>query len=80
MLTATKAFNLAPSALALATAQVRGSVDRLGGPLGLCYLDWANPFVTDPVGRMAGMRQLQSQQLVAQVGVSSLRSGPLAAG
>jgi aryl-alcohol dehydrogenase-like predicted oxidoreductase len=69
VLTATKAFNLAPSAR-LVMAQVRGSVDRLGGPLGLCYLDWANPFVTDR-SAMAGMRQLQSQQLVAQVGVSS---------
>lgn len=69
VLVATKTFNLAPSAR-LVRAQARGSIERLGGLLGLCYLDWANPFVSDG-SAMAAMRQLQKDGLVAQVGVSS---------
>lgn len=51
-------------------ARVRASVERLAGPLGLCYLDWANPFVNDR-SLMAGMRRLRAAGLVAEVGVSS---------
>lgn len=68
-LVATKLFNVAPSAR-LVMARARASVERLGGPLGLCYLDWANPFVNDR-SLMAGMRRLRAQGLVAEVGVSS---------
>ncbi len=68
VLAATKLFNVAPSAR-LVTARARASVRRLRRPLGLCYLDWANPFVSDrPV--MAGMHSLQAKGLVAEVGVS----------
>jgi aryl-alcohol dehydrogenase-like predicted oxidoreductase len=51
-------------------AQASGSIKRLGGPLGLCYLDWANPFDKDRA-LMAGMRRLRAEGLVAEVGVSS---------
>jgi aryl-alcohol dehydrogenase-like predicted oxidoreductase len=69
VLVATKLFNVAPSAR-LVMARVRASVTRLGGPLGLCYLDWANPFVNDrPL--IAGMRRLRAEGLVSEVGVSS---------
>lgn len=67
VLVATKTFNLAPSAW-LAMAQARASVRRLGHPLGLCYLQWASPFVKDR-SLMAGMRRLRAQGLVAEVGV-----------
>ncbi len=69
VLVATKLFNVAPSAR-LVMARARASVERLGGPLGLCYLDWANPFVNDR-SLMAGMRRLRAEGLVAEVGVSS---------
>ena len=69
VLIATKLFNVAPSAR-LVMAQARASAEHLGGPLGLCYLDWANPFISDrPL--MAGMRRLRAEGLVAEVGVSS---------
>ncbi len=68
VLVATKLFNVAPSAW-LVMARARASVERLGGPLGLCYLDWANPFVNDRT-LMAGMRRLRAEGLVAEVGVS----------
>ena len=69
VLAATKLFNIAPSAR-LVMARARASAERLGGPLGLCYLDWANPFVSDrPL--MAGIRRLRTEGLVAEVGVSS---------
>jgi aryl-alcohol dehydrogenase-like predicted oxidoreductase len=68
VLPATKLFNVAPSSR-LVVARARASVKRLGGALGLCYLDWANPFVNDrPL--MAGMRRLKAEGLVAEVGVS----------
>jgi aryl-alcohol dehydrogenase-like predicted oxidoreductase len=68
VLVATKLFNVAPSAR-LVTARARASIERLGGPLPLCYLSWANPFVSDrPL--MAGMRRLRAKGLVAEVGVS----------
>lgn len=67
-LVATKLFNLAPSARLL-MARAHASVERLGSPLGLCYLDWANPFVNDrPL--MAGMRRLRAEGQIAEVGVS----------
>jgi len=69
VLVATKLFNVAPSAC-LVMARARASVERLGGPLGLCYLDWANPFINDR-SLMAGMRRLRAEGLVAEVGVSS---------
>jgi aryl-alcohol dehydrogenase-like predicted oxidoreductase len=69
VLVATKLFNVAPSAR-LVMARARASVERLGGPLRLCYLDWANPFVNDR-SLMAGMRRLRAEGLVAEVGVSS---------
>ncbi len=73
VLVATKLFNVAPSAR-LVMARACASIDRLGGPLGgplgLCYLDWANPFVNDR-SLMAGMRRLRAEGLVAEVGVSS---------
>jgi aryl-alcohol dehydrogenase-like predicted oxidoreductase len=69
VLVATKLFNVAPSAR-LVMARARASVERLGGPLGLCYLDWANPFFNDRA-LMAGMRRLRADGLVAEVGVSS---------
>ena len=69
VLVATKLFNVAPSAR-LVMAQARASVEHLGGPPGLCYLDWANPFFTDR-SLMAGMRRLRAEELVAEVGVSS---------
>ena len=68
VLVATKLFNVAPSAR-LTIARARASAGRLGGSLGLCYLDWSNPFVNDR-SLMAGMRQLREEQLVAEVGVS----------
>jgi aryl-alcohol dehydrogenase-like predicted oxidoreductase len=68
ILVATKLFNVAPGAWPL-MAQARGSVERLGGPLGLCYLTWANPFVNDR-SLMAGMRRLRAEGLAAEVGVS----------
>ncbi len=68
VLAATKLFNVAPSA-SLVVARARASVERLGRPLGLCYLDWANPFVHDR-SLMAGMRRLRAEGLVAEVGVS----------
>lgn len=68
VLVATKLFNLAPSARLL-MARAHASAERLGGPLGLCYLDWANPFVNDRA-LMAGMRRLQAEGLIAEVGVS----------
>jgi aryl-alcohol dehydrogenase-like predicted oxidoreductase len=68
VLAATKLFNVAPSSR-LVMARARASVNRLRGPLGLCYLDWANPFINDrPL--MAGMRKLRADGLVAEVGVS----------
>ena len=69
VLVATKLFNVAPGAR-LVMARARASTERLGGPLGLCYLDWANPFVNDR-SLMAGMRRLRAEGLVAEVGVSS---------
>jgi len=69
VLVATKLFNVAPSAR-LVMARARASVERLGGPLGLCYLDWANPFFNDR-SLMAGMRRLRTEGLVAEIGVSS---------
>jgi aryl-alcohol dehydrogenase-like predicted oxidoreductase len=70
VLVATKLFNVAPSAR-LVMARARASIDRLGrGPLPLCYLDWANPFINDR-SLMTGMRRLRSEGLVAEVGVSS---------
>ena len=69
VLVATKLFNVAPSAR-LVMARARASVERLRGPLGLCYLDWANPFVDDR-SLMAGMRRLRAEGLVAEIGVSS---------
>ena len=68
VLVATKLFNVAPSAR-LVMARARASVERLGGPLGLCYLDWANPFINDR-SLMAGMRRLRAEGLVTEVGVS----------
>jgi aryl-alcohol dehydrogenase-like predicted oxidoreductase len=69
VLVATKLFNVAPSAR-LVMAQARSSAEHLGGPLDLCYLDWANPFINDrPL--MAGMRRLRAEGLVGEVGVSS---------
>lgn len=69
VLVATKLFNIAPSAR-LVMARAHASAERLGDSLGLCYLDWANPFVNDrPL--MAGMRRLRAEGVVAQVGVSS---------
>jgi aryl-alcohol dehydrogenase-like predicted oxidoreductase len=69
VLVATKLFNVAPSAR-LVIARARASIERLEGPLGLCYLDWANPFINDRA-LMAGMRRLRAEGLVAEVGVSS---------
>jgi aryl-alcohol dehydrogenase-like predicted oxidoreductase len=69
VLVATKLFNIAPSAR-LVMARARASAGRLGGPLGLCYLDWANPSFSDR-SLMAGMRRLRAEGLVAEVGVSS---------
>jgi aryl-alcohol dehydrogenase-like predicted oxidoreductase len=69
VLVATKLFNVAPSAR-LVMAQARASVEHLGGPLGLCYLDWANPFINDR-SLMAGIRRLRAEGLVAEVGVAS---------
>ena len=69
VLVATKLFNVAPSAR-LVMAQARASAEHLGGPLGLCYLDWANPFINDR-SLMAGMRRLRAEGLVAEVGVGS---------
>jgi len=68
VLVATKVFNVAPSAWPV-MAQARASVERLGGPLGLCYLQWANPFIKDR-SLMSGMRRLRAEGLVADVGVS----------
>lgn len=68
VLVATKLFNLVPSAR-LVMARARASAERLQGPLGLCYLDWANPFINDR-SLMAGMRRLRGEGLVAEVGVS----------
>jgi aryl-alcohol dehydrogenase-like predicted oxidoreductase len=68
VLVATKLFNVAPSARLVMT-RARASVERLGGPLRLCYLDWPNPFVNDR-SLMAGMRRLRAEGLVAEVGVS----------
>jgi aryl-alcohol dehydrogenase-like predicted oxidoreductase len=67
LLVATKVFNLAPSSRFVA-AQVRASVERLGGPIGLCYLAWGNPFVDDR-SAMGAMRRMQEAGLVAEVGV-----------
>ena len=69
LLVATKVFNLAPSSR-LVAAQVRASADRLGGAIGLCYLDWGNPFVDDRPA-MASMRRMQDAGLVREVGVSN---------
>ena len=69
VLVTTKLFNVAPSAY-LAMAQARASIERLGGPLGLCYLQWANPLVNDR-SLMAGMRRLRAEGLIAEVGVGS---------
>ena len=69
VLVSTKLFNLAPSAWVV-RARARGSVERLGGKLGLCYLQWANPFVNDR-SLMAGMRRLRVEGLVAEVGVGN---------
>ena len=69
VLVATKLFNVAPSAR-LVMAQARASAEHLGGPLALCYLDWANPFINDR-SLMAGMRRLRAEGLVAEVGVGS---------
>jgi aryl-alcohol dehydrogenase-like predicted oxidoreductase len=68
VLVATKLFNVAPSAQ-LVKARARASAGRLGGPLSLCYVDWASPFVNDR-SLMAGMRRLRAAGLVAEVGVS----------
>jgi aryl-alcohol dehydrogenase-like predicted oxidoreductase len=67
VLVAAKLFNVAPSAWS-AMVQARASVERLGGPLGLCYLQWANPFINDR-SAMAGMRRLRAEGLVAEVGI-----------
>lgn len=69
VLVATKLFNVAPGTWPV-MAQARASVERLGRPLGLCYLQWANPFVNDR-SVMAGMRRLRAEGLVAEVGVGS---------
>jgi aryl-alcohol dehydrogenase-like predicted oxidoreductase len=68
VLVGTKLFNAVPSTR-FTIARARASVERLRGPLGLCYLDWSNPFTNDR-SSMAGMRRLREERLVAEVGVS----------
>lgn len=68
VLVGTKLFNAVPSTR-LTVARARASAERLGSPLGLCYLDWSNPFVSDR-SPLAGMRRLRQERLVAEVGVS----------
>ncbi len=66
---ASKVFTFAPSAR-LVTTHVRASVERLGRPLDLCYLQWPNPFITDR-SLMAGMQRLQAEGLISEIGVSN---------
>lgn len=66
---ASKVFSFAPSA-GLVASQVRASVERLGRPLDLCYLQWPNPFFTDG-SLMAGMKRVEKEGLIAEIGVSN---------
>ena len=69
VLVATKLFTVAPSAR-LVSARARASAERLGRRLDLCYLDWSNPFFTGDRSLMTGMRRLQEDGVVGEVGVS----------